>query len=205
MAGSGGTLWLVAGLGNPGSEYVGTRHNLGFMVVERLAKDGSVRFTRGAGDTEAAQIRVSARPVVLIKPQTFMNRSGDAVAAWLARLGSPPERLLVVHDELDLPLGRLRIAAAAGAGGHRGVRSIQEVLGTQEFPRVRLGIGRPEADEAAADRVLTDFTPDEISVAAAMVDRAVEAVRCLIVDGVARAMNRYNVRVVPGDPAHGAA
>jgi PTH1 family peptidyl-tRNA hydrolase len=205
VAGTGGAHWLVAGLGNPGPEYVGTRHNLGFTVVDRLAHAGSARLTRGPSDTEAAQIRVSAIPVVLIKPQAYMNRSGDAVAVWLERLGLPSERLVVVHDELDLPLGRMRIAAAAGAGGHRGVRSIQEALGTQEFPRVRLGIGRPDAGEAAADRVLADFGPEEASVAAAMVDRAVEAVRCLVRDGVARAMNRYNVRVVPEDPAHGAA
>src|SRR5512137_1292987 len=166
--------WLVAGLGNPGADYSGTRHNVGFAAVERLAADGSARFSDGGGDAHAALIRVAGTPVVLLKPQTFMNRSGAAVAAWLARLALPAARLVVVHDDLDLPLGRLRVVAAGGAGGHRGVRSIQETLGTTEFPRVRVGIGRPEAGQAAADRVLTDFTPEERPVATAAVARAAE-------------------------------
>lgn len=203
MAGIGEAHWLVAGLGNPGSDYVRTRHNLGFTVVERLAEEGSATFARGAWDSEVSSIRLSAVPVLLIKPQTFMNRSGAAVAAWLERFGLPPTRLVVVHDELDLPLGRLRIAVAAGAGGHRGVRSIQDTLGTTDFLRVRLGIGRPDAGEAAADRVLADVAPEEIPTIAAMVARAVEAVRSLILEGTVRAMNRYNARVGPSDPAQG--
>ena len=203
MAGIGEADWLVAGLGNPGSEYVRSRHNLGFAVVERLAEDGSATFAHATWESEAAGIRLSVVPVVLIKPQTYMNRSGAAVASWLARFGLPPTRLVVVHDELDLPLGRLRIAVAAGAGGHRGVRSIQDTLGTTNFPRVRLGIGRPDASEGAADRVLADFAPEEIPIIAAMVARAVEAVRSLILEGAARAMNRYNARVGPSDPAQG--
>jgi peptidyl-tRNA hydrolase, PTH1 family len=201
--GIGEAHWLVAGLGNPGSDYVRSRHNLGFAVVERLAEDGSAKFAQGSWESEVAGIRVSAVPVVLIKPQTYMNRSGAAVAAWLERFGLPPARLVVVHDELDLPLGRLRIAVAAGAGGHRGVRSVQDTLGTTEFPRVRLGIGRPDAGEAAADRVLADFGPEEMPTIAAMVARAVEAVRSLIREGAARAMNRYNVRVGSSDPPPG--
>jgi len=203
VVGIGEAHWLVAGLGNPGSDYVRSRHNLGFAVVERLAEDSSATFAPGGWESEVADILVSAVPVVLIKPQTYMNRSGAAVAAWLQRVGLPPTRLVVVHDELDLPLGRLRIAVAAGAGGHRGVRSIQDTLGTTNFPRVRLGIGRPDASEGAADRVLADFAPEEIPTIAAMVARAVEAVRSLILEGAARAMNRYNARVGPSDPAQG--
>lgn len=197
MTAFGAARWLVAGLGNPGADYSGTRHNVGFAAVERLAADGSTRFSDGGGDAHAALIRVAGTPVVLLKPQTFMNRSGAAVAAWLVRLALPAAGLVVVHDDLDLPLGRLRVVAAGGAGGHRGVRSIQETLGTTEFPRVRVGIGRPEAGQAAADRVLTDFTPEERPVATAAVARAAEAVRCLILDGLAPAMNRYNVRPEP--------
>ena len=144
----------------------GTRHNVGFAAVERLAADGSARFSAGGADAETALIRLAGIAVVLLKPQTFMNRSGAAVAAWLDRLALPAAGLVVVHDDLDLPLGRLRIVAAAGAGGHRGVRSIQDTLGTAEFPRVRVGIGRPEAGQAAAQRVLADFTPEERPVAA---------------------------------------
>jgi PTH1 family peptidyl-tRNA hydrolase len=190
----GAVRWLVAGLGNPGLDYSGTRHNMGFATVERLAADGSARFSPGGVDAETALIHLAGTAVMLLKPQTFMNRSGAAVAAWLDRLALSAAGLVVVHDDLDLPLGRLRIVAAAGAGGHRGVHSIQESLGTTEFPRVRVGIGRPEAGQAAAQRVLADFTPEERPVVAAVVERSAAAVRCLILDGVGPAMNRYNVR-----------
>jgi peptidyl-tRNA hydrolase, PTH1 family len=188
---------LVAGLGNPGPDYAGTRHNVGFATIERLAAEGSARFSPGGDDAETALILLGGSAVVLLKPQTFMNRSGAAVAAWLDRLALPAAGLVVVHDDLDLPLGRLRIVAAAGAGGHRGVRSIQETLGTVEFPRVRVGIGRPEAGQAAAQRVLAEFTSEERPVAATLVERAAAAVRCLILEGVDPAMNRYNVRRGP--------
>ena len=170
---------------------------MGFAVVERLAAEGSARFCPGGADAETALIRLAGTGVVLLKPQTFMNRSGAAVAAWLDRLALPAAGLVVVHDDLDLALGRLRIVAAAGAGGHRGVRSIQETLGTAEFPRVRVGIGRPEAGQAAAQRVLADFTSEERPVVATLVERSAAAVRCLILDGVGPAMNRYNVRREP--------
>jgi PTH1 family peptidyl-tRNA hydrolase len=186
--------WLVAGLGNPGSAYARTRHNVGFAVVDRLAADGSAGFSPGMCESQVAPVRLSSTPVLLLKPQTFMNRSGGAVAGWLSRLGLPPARLLVVHDDLDLPVGRLRIVTAAGAGGHRGVRSIQETLGTAEFPRIRIGIGRPEAGEDAVDRVLTDVAPGEAALLADAVARAADAVRCLILEGAVPAMNRYNVR-----------
>ena len=188
--------WLVAGLGNPGVDYSGTRHNLGFATVDRLAAEGSARFSPGA-DAETALIRLAGITVMLLKPQTFMNRSGAAVAAWLSRLALPAAGLVVVHDDLDLPLGRLRIVAVAGAGGHRGVRSIQDTLGTAEFPRVRVGIGRPEAGQAADQRVLADFTSEERPVVAPLVERSAAAVRCLILDGIGPAMNRYNVRREP--------
>ncbi len=185
--------WLVAGLGNPGPGYAHTRHNVGFGVVERLATGTAVGFASGPYESQAALIRVSGVPVLLMKPQAFMNRSGASVAGWLTRLGLPATRLVVVHDDLDLALGRLRVVEAAGAGGHRGVRSIQEALGTIEFPRVRIGIGRPEAGEDATDRVLADFTPEESSVLDRAVARGVEAVRSVVLEGPARAMNRYNV------------
>lgn len=184
--------WLVAGLGNPGQGYARTRHNVGFDVVERLAAGTGVRFSSGPYESQAALVRVSAVPVLLVKPQTFMNRSGASVIGWLTKLGLPASRLIVVHDDLDLALGRLRVVEAAGAAGHRGVRSIQESLGTTEFARVRVGIGRPESGEDAADRVLADFTPEESSVLADAVDRGADAVRSVILEGAARAMNRYN-------------
>jgi peptidyl-tRNA hydrolase, PTH1 family len=186
--------WLVAGLGNPGAAYVRTRHNVGFAVVERLAAEAAAGFAPGPYEARLAAISVSSVSVLLLKPQTFMNRSGAAVAGWLARLGLPPAKLIVVHDDLDLPLGRLRVIASAGPGGHRGVASIQEALGTAEFPRVRVGVGRPEMGEDAAARVLDQVPPEESAVLAEAVTRAADAVRSVILDGHGPAMNRYNVR-----------
>jgi peptidyl-tRNA hydrolase, PTH1 family len=186
--------WLVVGLGNPGPAYARTRHNVGFAVVERLAEEARARFVAGECESDAARVRLGSTPVLLLKPQTFMNRSGTAIAGWLSRLGLPPARLLVVHDDLDLAVGRLRVVTAAGAGGHRGVGSIQESLGTTEFPRVRIGVGRPESDEGAVDRVLADVPPEEAATVADAVVRAADAVRSLILEGAGAAMNRYNRR-----------
>lgn len=186
--------WLVVGLGNPGPGYAATRHNLGFNVVERLAAQERVTFAPGGFQCEAALIRVAAIPILLLKPQTFMNRSGVAVSGWLGRLDLTPADLVVVHDDLDLPLGRIRILASAGPGGHRGVVSIQEQLGTRDFARLRIGIGRPGAGEAAVERVLGAFAEDEAPLVAEVVDRCAAALRCLILDGVAQSMNRYNGR-----------
>jgi PTH1 family peptidyl-tRNA hydrolase len=184
----------VAGLGNPGPAYAHTRHNVGYAVVERLAAGESAAFVADAHEAQVARVRVASFAVLLLKPQTFMNRSGAAVAGWLAQLGLPASRLVVVHDDLDLPLGRLRIVEAAGPGGHRGVRSVQEALGTAEFTRVRVGIGRPEAGADATERVLAEFSADERSVLCDAVAKAAEAVRHVIADGPVGAMNRYNAR-----------
>ncbi|MBI2000037.1 MAG: aminoacyl-tRNA hydrolase [candidate division NC10 bacterium] len=186
--------WLVVGLGNPGPAYARTRHNVGFLVVERLAAQAGASPGAGRFQTQAATADLSGIPILLLKPDTFMNLSGPCVAAWLEAVGLPPERLVVVHDDLDLPLGRLRVTGSAGPGGHRGVLSIQEILATQDFPRVRVGIGRPQEGEDAADRVLEEFTPDELPAVAEMADRAAEAVRTLICHGLTPAMDRYNVR-----------
>lgn len=193
--------WLVAGLGNPGPAYAHTRHNVGFAAVERLAAAAEARFWPGPCDAQVAQVSLAAVPVALIKPQTFMNRSGVAVAGWLARLGLPPARLVVVHDDLDLPVGCLRVVASAGPGGHRGVASIRDCLGTTEFGRVRVGIGRPEIGEDSAERVLAEVAPDELVALVDAVARAADAVRCLILEGPGPAMNRYNVRPRPATDA----
>ena len=186
--------WLVAGLGNPGPAYVRTRHNVGFAVVERLAAAGAAGFSAAKYESQVALFCLPPTLVLLLKPQTFMNRSGAAVAGWLLHLGLPAERLVVVHDDLDLRVGQLRVVISAGAGGHRGVRSVQEALGLVGFPRVRIGIGRPTNGEAAADHVLADIAPEECPVLADAVARAADAVRSLILEGPASAMNRYNVR-----------
>ena len=186
--------WLVAGLGNPGEAYAGTRHNVGFAVVERLAAEGRALFRPGPQRSRVAPVRFGNTAVLLVEPLAFMNLSGEPVAACLTALGLPPERLLVIHDDLDLPLGRLRIVGEAGPGGHRGVSSIQACIGTPAFPRVRIGIGRPGEAEDAAERVLSAFTTAEAPLAAEAVERAGTAVRTLVVEGLAPAMNRFNVR-----------
>ncbi len=185
--------WLVVGLGNPGPGYARTRHNVGFQVVDRLAVEVGAQFGADRFQVQAAPADLSGIPVLLLKPQTFMNLSGPSVAAWLGLLSLPETRLVVVHDDLDLALGRLRVTGSAGPGGHRGVASIQEALGTQDFPRVRLGIGRPQEGEDAADRVLEEFVAEESPVAEDMLARAVTAVRTLIQHGLALAMDRHNV------------
>ena len=195
--------WLVAGLGNPGAAYVGTRHNLGFAIVERLAA-GPGAFAPAPWQAEAVCIRVDGVPVLLLKPQTFMNRSGTTVGEWFGALGLAPERLIVVHDDLDLAVGRIRIVAEAGPGGHRGVASIQERLGTTGFPRVRIGIGRTEAGEAAEDRVLRPCTEAEAPRITAALPEAAAAVRVIITEGLAAAMNQYNRREPAGAPGESA-
>jgi PTH1 family peptidyl-tRNA hydrolase len=193
--------WLVVGLGNPGSEFSQTRHNVGFAILDRLAEAAHVRFRPGRAHAERAWLELSGIPILLLKPQAYMNLSGPPVADWLERLGLSAAHLVVIHDDLDLPLGRLRVSARAGPGGHRGVESIQTVLGTRAFPRVRVGIGRPREGQQAADRVLEAFGPEELPVVEAVLDRAVEAVRTLIADGLARAMNRYNLPAPAGGGA----
>jgi PTH1 family peptidyl-tRNA hydrolase len=183
--------WLVAGLGNPGADYRGTRHNVGFMVADRLA---GAAFRPARHQVEAAWVRLGDVSVALVKPQAFMNLSGPPVADWLAALSLTPDRLVVVHDDLDLPLGRLRVSAQAGAGGHRGVASIQASLGTKAFARVRVGIGRPPESAEAVDHVLEVFSPGEMPVLSRALEDAAEAVQVLIRHGLARAMNRYNRR-----------
>lgn len=189
--------WLIVGLGNPGPRYAGTRHNVGCRVLEHLAAEGGLAFAPGGYEAEVASGELAGVAVLLLKPQAFMNRSGSSVAAWLGFLDIPAARLVVVHDDLDLPLGRLRVVGGAGAAGHRGVASIQEALGTQAFPRVRVGIGRPREGEEAAERVLEEFAPEELPTVAEVVNRAAGAVRALVCEGLTTVMDRYNVRRSP--------
>ncbi|MFB3816959.1 MAG: aminoacyl-tRNA hydrolase [Candidatus Methylomirabilales bacterium] len=194
MAGLPKADWLVAGLGNPGPEYAGTRHNVGFAVVEGLAGAARAAFSSGPRRSRVALARLGGASVLLVEPLAFMNLSGEPVGACLAALGLPPDRLLVVHDDLDLPLGRLKVVAEAGAAGHRGVASIQEAIGTAAFPRVRVGIGRPGEAQDAAEHVLSAFTEAEGPLVAEAVARAADAVRSVILQGPAAAMNRFNTR-----------
>ncbi len=183
---------LVVGLGNPGSRYEGTRHNLGFQVADRLA----ARWDAGAWREVLGSLLAEARPrgatVALAKPLGFMNRSGDSVAALMGWMGLPPDRLLVVHDDLDLPLGALRVRLRGGAGGHNGIRSVAESLGTGEFTRLKVGVGRPPEGSSGADYVLSRFLPEEAGLLPAIVERAGDAAEAALFEGPLAAMNRFH-------------
>lgn len=188
------TSWLVVGLCNPGARYAGTRHNAGAEAVERLAADVGARFSRPRHGAHVAEAVVAGQRVVLALPQTFMNRSGDAVAPLLRELGLAPERLLVVVDDLSLPLGALRLRAKGSPGGHNGLRSIDEAVGFADYPRLRVGIGHSFAPGFQAEYVLARFEPEERAAAEAAFAQAAEAVRAVVDGGVATAMTTVNRR-----------
>jgi PTH1 family peptidyl-tRNA hydrolase len=182
---------LVVGLGNPGRKYAGTRHNLGYRVLDVLAKRHRVERKRLRFDGELAEVNLGREPAVLVAPQTFMNLSGRCVRQVVQFFQVPLGSLLVVCDDLNLPLGRIRIRAKGSPGGNRGLASIIEQLGNDEFPRLRIGIDRPETVDAA-DFVLDRFTRDEQPVVDEAVDRAADAVEVWANEGIVACMNRFN-------------
>lgn len=188
---------LIAGLGNPGPKYAANRHNVGFRCVERLGIALGLTFDKDQKQARVALGDFDGRRVVLAKPQTFMNESGRAVAALTRFYKVPLECLLVVYDDLDLPLGSVRLRPEGGSGGHKGMRSIIEHLGTQDFPRLRIGIGRPPGRMDPAAYVLQDFSADEGELLEETLERAVAAVETWLRQGVEVAMDRYNRR--PGE------
>ncbi len=187
--------YLIVGLGNPGIRYAKTRHNIGFRCVERLASAHGIDVRRQRFESLLGEGEVQGKRVVLLEPQTFMNDSGRAVAPASRWYKIPPERVLVAHDDLDLPLGRLRLRPGGSSGGHKGIESIIQVLGTNEFPRLRLGIGRPEHGDPI-DYVLARFTEGEEQAVGAICDLMLEITRCFMEQGIEAAMNAYNGTVV---------
>jgi PTH1 family peptidyl-tRNA hydrolase len=182
---------IVVGLGNPGDRYKGTRHNIGFQVVDELARRWNNTPWKRRYEAEVSEHRAIG-PVLLVKPQTFMNLSGAAVKAAAKFYKTPASDIIVVHDDLDLPAGRLRIRERGGSGGHRGIESITVEMGTDEFVRVRFGVGRPPADWDAADYVLGRFAAEEQAVVQAAIGSAADAVEAILKEGAAPAMNRFN-------------
>lgn len=186
---------ILVGLGNPGADYARSRHNVGFMVMDAYAKSLTVSFRKSSPRMISAFGAVRDRNderLILAKPQTYMNRSGSAVLELLRETGSDPSDLLVVHDELDLDLGRLRLKSKGGHGGHRGVQSIIASLQTDHFYRLRVGIGRPPAHQAADEYVLSVFLPDERPIVQEMIKRSVTALDCFISEGPETTMNRFH-------------
>ena len=187
--------FLIVGLGNPGAEYRLTRHNFGFMVLDALAEHWSVQLKKIKFNAVYVEDRFKGNKVVLAKPLTFMNESGRSVAPLMRYFKVPTDRMLVIHDDLDLPLGTLRIRPSGSSGGQRGIESITKLLGTQEFPRMRLGISRPPGQMDPKDYVLKNFLPNEEELKKIVLGQAIEAIECFIENGLTTAMNRYNGEV----------
>lgn len=183
---------VVLGLGNPGRKYARTRHNLGFLVVDRIASENQVAVDKEKHSALVGDWQKDGERILLVKPQTFMNHSGEAVRQLLRYFELAPGDLVVIHDDLDLPFGRIRIRPGGSAGGHRGVLSILEVLAEGEFFRVRMGIGRPPPGIDPTDYVLAPFSSEERSQLPQVVSRAAAAVACLLEKGPQRAMELFN-------------
>ena len=183
---------IIIGLGNPGPEYAGTRHNAGFWCIDALAKKHDITLERrhrsaiiGEGDIESSR-------VVLVKPRTFVNRSGAAVSYLRARYAVPSESLLIVCDDINLQPGKLRLRSRGSAGGHNGIKSVIEAAGSQEFPRLRIGVGRPPEGTGQIEHVIGPMDPEDRKVVDEAVERAADAVACLLSEGIDETMSRFN-------------
>lgn len=183
---------LIVGLGNPGMEYRNSRHNVGFMVLEGVAQKLEIPLKRVKFKAQIGTGSFADSSLVLAKPLTFMNNSGSAVAPLVRFFKIPTEKILVIHDDLDLPMGTLRMRPAGGSAGQRGMQSIAESLGTNAFPRLRVGIGRPPGRMDPADYVLKEFLPADHELKKMVLEQATEAVLSFIQDGLETAMNKYN-------------
>jgi PTH1 family peptidyl-tRNA hydrolase len=188
----GGRLTLIVGLGNPGREHAGNRHNAGFQCINRLAEAHGMSFTRRQARARVVQGKIGGYRVLLAKPQTFMNLSGESVSQLARFYKIAPADVLVLYDDLDLPLGKIRLRPDGGAGGHKGMRSIIQYLGTEDFPRLRLGIGRPPGQMDPVDYVLSDFSTDERADMELAFERAVAAIECFLDEGIEATMNAFN-------------
>jgi PTH1 family peptidyl-tRNA hydrolase len=192
MDGASTERWLIAGLGNPGSEYAGNRHNCGFMVADVLADRMGAPFKRDRSRARVAVGRLAGHPVTLAKPQTFINLSGRPVAALRTFYKIPVEHIVVIHDELDIPFGAIRVKQGGGDNGHNGLRSVTAALGTRDYLRVRVGIGRPPGRMDPADFVLHDFSAAERKALPDVLERCADAVETLLKAGLAAAQNGFN-------------
>lgn len=176
-------MWLIAGLGNPGPEYAKTRHNLGFLVLGILAERWGIRISRGRGAAAVGQGRNQVERILLVKPLAYMNRSGPVLAPIVEREGLSGDRILILVDDIDLPLGTVRYRRRGGSAGHRGMESIIRSLGTDEFHRIRMGIGRPEGLDENVPYVLSDFSDEEIPVVDRMINAAADLAERIVSEG----------------------
>jgi PTH1 family peptidyl-tRNA hydrolase len=191
---------LIVGLGNPGRIYAHNRHNIGFMCVSHLARMQGIRFDKKQGYARTGTGEIAGDKVLLARPQTYMNASGESVSRLVKRLKISPSDITVIHDDLDLPLGKIRIRLSGGTAGHKGLNSIITHLHSRDFYRVRVGIGRPYLPEGStSDKeadviayVLSDFTPEEKDIITGVIPEVSQAILCLLTEGLAAAMNKYN-------------
>jgi PTH1 family peptidyl-tRNA hydrolase len=183
--------FLIIGLGNPGRQYRGNRHNIGFMVVDRLAADNGIQSSKVQNKAIVGDGRVAGQRVILAKPQTYMNNSGDAVGPLANFYRMPPENIFVVYDEMDIPLGTIRLREKGGAGGHNGMKSIIQHIG-QDFPRMRLGVGRPPGRMEPPAYLLQDFSNEQLPIVSDMIDEAIRAIETYLQEGIQMAMNKHN-------------
>ena len=189
----GGVSWIVVFLGNPGPKYRDTRHNAGFMAADAMEKKLGVSINKLRFKALTAQATLGGEKVLLLKPQTYMNLSGESVSPAAAFYKVPPEHIIVVSDEVSLPIGKLRIRKSGSAGGHNGLKNIIAMLGTDAFPRIRMGVGAPpHADYDMADWVLSSFKNQDADDMRSLAVRVCDAVECYIAEGPDRAMNRFN-------------
>ena len=186
--------WVIAGLGNPDERYRLSRHNLGFMALDRLAQRHGVGLDERRFKAHLGRAEIDAKPVMLAEPQTFMNASGDAIAPILGYFKIEAAHLIVIHDELDLPAGTVRIKRGGGHAGNNGIRSIIDALGTGDFVRIRIGIGRPPQGRDAVGYVLQPMTREEMADFAPVIERAVDAAEAIVAVGAERAMGNFNQR-----------
>jgi PTH1 family peptidyl-tRNA hydrolase len=184
--------WLVIGLGNPGPAYAGTRHNAGARVLDLLGARVNAAFKSHKTRSDVVETRLGGDRVVLAKPRSYMNESGGPVCALRDFFKVSIDRLVVVHDELDLPFGSMRVKLGGGDNGHNGLKSLRRALGSGEFYRVRIGIGRPPGRQDPADWVLRDFSPAERKEIDLVLERGADAVECLVAEGLSAAQNTYN-------------
>lgn len=190
--------YLIVGLGNPGREYSETRHNVGFMAIDRLCRDLGIKITRMQSRALVGNGNMDEFKVILAKPQTFMNLSGQAIGGLVKFYKVELDDLLVIHDDIDLPLGTLRLRPAGGSAGQKGLESTMDYLGTKDFPRMRIGVGRPPGRMVAKDYVLQNFSAAEKETLQAITGRASDAVRIFIKSGLEAAMNQFNGQLPEG-------
>jgi PTH1 family peptidyl-tRNA hydrolase len=191
---------LIVGLGNPGKAYAHNRHNIGFRCLNHLARLHSISVKKHQCQSQVGSGKIASVEVLLAKPKTFVNLSGEAVGRLIRKYNISIDDLVVIYDDLDLPLGKLRLRPGGSAGGHKGINSIISALGSEDFPRIKVGIGRPTTEDGTAitdedvivGYVLSDFTPQEEAIIKPAIATVAEAIRCILTEGITAAMNKFN-------------